>query len=83
MNLSQKNYIMIEKEIVDVLCAFDKLWSYFLVSKVIVQNDNSTLRYIIDKNDAKLRFIRSIMFIQEFDFEVKANNHVKNKVPDY
>lgn len=48
-----------------------------------MQNDNSTLRYIIDKNDAKLRFIRSIMFIQEFDFEVKANNHVKNKVPDY
>lgn len=49
----------------------EKFRSYLLGSKVIVHIDHSALRYLMEKNDAKLRLIRLVLLLQEFASEVK------------
>ncbi|XP_070010039.1 uncharacterized protein [Nicotiana sylvestris] len=47
-----------EQELIVVVYAFENFWAYLLVSKVIVYTDHATLRYLMEKKDAKPRLIR-------------------------
>ncbi|GKE80032.1 reverse transcriptase domain-containing protein [Tanacetum coccineum] len=47
-----------EKELLVVVYAFQKFWSYLVLSKTIVYTDHSALKYIIAKQDAKPRLLR-------------------------
>jgi len=55
---TQRNYTITEKELLAVVFAFDKFRSYILISKVIVYTNNSTIKYLLAKQDAKPRLIR-------------------------
>ncbi|GJT79609.1 reverse transcriptase domain-containing protein [Tanacetum coccineum] len=71
MNEAQENYTTTEKELLDVVFAFDKFHQYLVLSKTIVFTDHSALRYLFTKQDAKPRLIRWILLLQEFDIKIR------------
>ena len=75
---TQLNYANIEKEMLVVIFAFDKFRSYLLGSKVVVYIDYTTLKYLINKKDSTLRFIRWVFLLQEFDIEIRDKKGSEN-----
>ena len=74
---------MTEQEILAVVFAFEKFFSYFLGTRVIVHTDHSALRYLMAKKDAKPRLIRWVLLLQEFDIEVMDRKGTGNQVADH
>ncbi|RDX88656.1 Retrovirus-related Pol polyprotein from transposon 17.6, partial [Mucuna pruriens] len=83
MDLAQLNYTTIEKELLEIVFALDKFLSYLLGSKIIVFFDYATLRLLLKKADAKLRLIRWILLLQEFNIEIKNKKGVENSMADH
>jgi hypothetical protein len=79
---AQCNYHTIEKELFAVVFALDKFRSYLLGTKVVVFTDYAALRYTLKKKESKLRLIRWILLLQEFNLEIKDKNGVENHVAD-
>ena len=70
LNEAQKNYVVIEQELLEVVFCFENIRSYLLGTRVIVHTKHSTL-YLMAKKDAKSRLIHWQILLQEFDFEVR------------
>ena len=64
------NYTTIEKELLAVVFILEKFRSYLLGSKIMIYSDYAALRYLLSKKDTKLRLIRWILLLQEFDIEI-------------
>nr|GEY10508.1 reverse transcriptase domain-containing protein [Tanacetum cinerariifolium] len=58
MTDAEFNYIMTEKEMLAVVYAFEKFWSYLIMNKSIVHTDHFALTYLFAKKDAKARLLR-------------------------
>ena len=54
-----------------------------LFSQITVYNDRVALRYLLKKPDAKPRLIRWMIFLQEFDIEIKDRSGAENMVADH
>ncbi|GJR78119.1 reverse transcriptase domain-containing protein [Tanacetum coccineum] len=52
LNPAQQKYTVTEKELMDVVFAFDKFRSYLILSKTIVHTDHSALKHQIDNNES-------------------------------
>ena len=50
---------------------------------MIVYIDHVAIKYLIDKKDAKLRLIRWVLLLQQFDLEIRDRNEVENQVDDH
>jgi hypothetical protein len=83
LNEAQLNYATMEKELLAVVFAFEKFRSYIVNSKVIVYTDHTTIKYLLDKNDAKPRLIYWILLLQEFYVEIRDKKGVENVVADH
>ncbi|KAJ9557274.1 hypothetical protein OSB04_011888 [Centaurea solstitialis] len=83
LNSAQENYTTTEKELLAVVFAFDKFCSYLILSKTIVYTDQSALKYLFAKQDAKKRLIRWILLPQEFDIEVRDKKGAENLAADH
>ena len=57
LNDAQLNYATTEKELLVVVFAIDKFRPYLIGNKVIVFTDNSAIKYLMTKKDAKPRLI--------------------------
>lgn len=77
---AELNYIIIEKELLVVVFAFDKFRSYLVCTRVIMYADHSAIIYLVAKKDAKPRQLRWILLLQEFDFEIRDKKGIKNQV---
>nr|GEW49345.1 reverse transcriptase domain-containing protein [Tanacetum cinerariifolium] len=53
MSKEESNYTTMEKEMLAVVYAFEKFWSYLIMNKSIVYTDHSALKYLFSKKDSK------------------------------
>nr|GEZ85445.1 hypothetical protein [Tanacetum cinerariifolium] len=83
MNEAQIHYTTTEKEMLVVVYAFEKFRPYLVLSKSIVYTDHSTLKYLLNKQDAKPRLLRWVLFLQEFDITILDKKGYENLVADH
>nr|GFA09560.1 DNA-directed DNA polymerase [Tanacetum cinerariifolium] len=57
MTEAESHYTTTEKEMLAVVYAFGKFWSYLILNKSIVYTDHSALKYLFDKKDSKARLL--------------------------
>nr|GEW21803.1 hypothetical protein [Tanacetum cinerariifolium] len=79
----ESNYTMTEKEMLVVVYAFEKFWSYQIINKSIVYTDHSTLKYLFAKKDSKARLLRWVLLLQEFTFKVIDTKEAENLAADH
>ncbi|GKD01525.1 reverse transcriptase domain-containing protein, partial [Tanacetum coccineum] len=53
------------------------------MNKSVVYTDHSALKYLYNKKDAKARFLRWVLLLQEFDFKVIDTKGAKNYAADH
>ena len=63
LNEAQVNYIVTEKEFLEVVFGFKKFKPYLIGFHVIVLTDHAALKHLMEKKDAKARLIRWIMLL--------------------
>ncbi|GKF26521.1 reverse transcriptase domain-containing protein, partial [Tanacetum coccineum] len=83
MTEAQAHYTTTEKELLAVVYAFEKFWSYLVLSKSIVYTDHSAIKYLFAKKDAKPRLMRWILLLQEFDVVIRDKKGAENLAADH
>jgi len=83
LNDAQLNYTIIEQEFLAVIFGFEKFRSYLIGSHVIVYTDDSSLKHLLFKKDAKSRLARWILLLQEFNCEIKDKKGSENLIVDH
>nr|GEU39334.1 hypothetical protein [Tanacetum cinerariifolium] len=83
MTEAQIHYTTTEKEMLAVVYAFEKFRPYLVLSKSIVYTDHSALKYFLNKQDAKLRLLRWVLLLQEFDITILDKKGSENLVDDH
>nr|GEW10630.1 reverse transcriptase domain-containing protein [Tanacetum cinerariifolium] len=83
MTDAESNYTTTEKEMLAVVYALEKFWSYLIMNKSIVHTDHSALKYHFAKKDAKARLLRWVLLLQEFDFKVLDTKGAENLATDH
>ncbi|GJS52815.1 reverse transcriptase domain-containing protein [Tanacetum coccineum] len=83
MTDAQAHYTTTEKELLAVVNAFEKFWPYLVLSKSIVYMDQSALKYLLAKQDAKPRLLRWILLLQEFDVTIRDKKGAENLAADH
>nr|GEV77138.1 reverse transcriptase domain-containing protein [Tanacetum cinerariifolium] len=63
--------------------AFEKFRLYLVLSKSIVYTDHSALKYLLSKQDAKLRLNRWVLLFQEFDIIIRDKKGTENLVTNH
>nr|GEX53925.1 DNA-directed DNA polymerase [Tanacetum cinerariifolium] len=83
MNDAESNYTTAEKEMLEVMYAFEKFRSYLIMNKSIVHTDHFALKYLFAKKDSKVRLLQWVLLLQEFDFKVLDTKGAENLAVDH
>ncbi|GKC39264.1 reverse transcriptase domain-containing protein [Tanacetum coccineum] len=83
MTEAESHYTTTEKEMLAVVYAFEKFWSYLILNKSIVYTDHSALKYLFAKKDSKARLLRWVLLLQEFKFKVIDTKGAENLAADH
>ena len=60
--------------------ACEKFRSYILGSHVIIHTDHATIKYLMEKKDAKPRLIKWVLLLQEFYLEIEDKKGSDNVI---
>nr|GEU49361.1 reverse transcriptase domain-containing protein [Tanacetum cinerariifolium] len=80
---AESKYTTYEKEMLAVVYAFEKFWSYLILNKSIVYTDHFALKYLFLKKDSKARLLRWVLLLQEFTFTVVDTKGAENLAADH
>nr|GEU46716.1 DNA-directed DNA polymerase [Tanacetum cinerariifolium] len=83
MTEAQIHYTTTEIEMLVVVYAFEKFWSYLVLFKSIDYTDHSALKYLLNKQDAKMRLLRWVLLLQEFDITILDKKGSENLAADH
>nr|KYP57122.1 Retrovirus-related Pol polyprotein from transposon 17.6 [Cajanus cajan] len=83
LDAAQANYTTTEKELLAIIFALDKFWSYLLSSRVVVFTDHPALKYLLKKVDSKPRLIIWMLWLQEFDLDIRDRSEAHNLVAEH
>ena len=83
LDVAQANYTTTEKELLAIVFALEKFRSYLLGTRIIVYTDHAALKYLLKKVDSKPRLIRWMLWLLEFDLEIRDRNEAQNLVVDH
>ena len=83
LDAAQANYTTTEKELLAIVFALEKFRSYLLGSPVVVFTDHAALKYLMKKAKSKPRLIRWMLWLQEFDLEIRDRSRAQNLVTDH
>ncbi|GKA49172.1 reverse transcriptase domain-containing protein [Tanacetum coccineum] len=83
MTDAQAHYTTTEKELLAMVYTFEKFRPYLVLSKTIEYTDNSALKYLLSKKDAKPRLLRWILLLQEFDVIIRDKKEAENLAADH
>ena len=61
----------------------DKFRAYLVRSDIIIFTDHSALKYLLTKQNAKVRLIRWVPFLQEFNLQIMDKKGVEKVFVDY
>ena len=82
-NEAHENYSTTKKEMLEIVFACEKFRPYILGSHVIIHTDHATIKYLMEKKEAKPRLIRWVLLLQEFDLEIKDKRGCDNVITDH
>ena len=80
---AQIHYSTTGKESLALVFALENFRSYLSRSKVIVYSDYAALKFLLKMKEAKPRFIRWILLLQEFEIEINYKRGSKNVVANH
>nr|GEV38903.1 DNA-directed DNA polymerase [Tanacetum cinerariifolium] len=80
---AESNYTTIKKEMLAVVYAFEKFWSYLIMNKSIVYTDHSAFKYLFAKKDSKAILLRWVLLLQEFTFKVIDTKGAENLIANH
>ena len=83
LNEAQRNITTTEKELLAVVYALDKFRAYLIGADIIIFTDHSALKYLLTKQNAKARFIRWVLSLQEFNLQIRDKKGVENVIADH
>ena len=83
LNEAKRNYTTTEKELLAVVYALDKFQAYSVGSDIIIFMDDSALKYLLTKQNAKARLIRWVLLVHEFNLQIWDKKGVENVVVDH
>nr|GFB75451.1 reverse transcriptase domain-containing protein [Tanacetum cinerariifolium] len=83
MTEAESNYTTTEKEMIAVVYAFEKFWSYLIMNKSIVYTDHFAIKYLFAKKDSKAGLLRWALLLQEFTFKVIDTKRAEKLAADH
>ena len=83
LDSAQMKYATTKKQLLAIVYAFEKFWSYLVGSKVNFHTNHAALRHLLAKKDAKPRLLRWILLLEEFNLKRKDKKGVENGVTDH
>ena len=82
-NEAQENYFTTKKEMLAIVFACENFRPYILGFHVIIHTNHTSIKYLMAKKEAKPRLIRWVLFLQEFDLEIKDKKGCDNVIADH
>ena len=82
-NEAQENYSTTEKEMLAMVFAYEKFRPYILGFHVIIHTNHAAIKYLMATKEAKLRLIRWVLLLQEFDLEIIDRKGCDNVIVDH
>ena len=83
LNEAQRNYTTTKKELLAVVYVLDKFRAYLVGLDIINFTYHLALKYLLTKQNAKARFIRWVLLLQQFNLHIRDRKGVENVVADH